>query len=544
MRGHRCSYRIKLTQRLGFVNFWFVEELGSHDQLNGKDCDFKVNSQLAANAASSKENPVMDLSSGGFKFRAANIPRSQKKLAPKSATPSPDRSQMNSNSKQTVSDIMKGESQTNYHYVLGLMPNNSPSRESPIQVSTNGSEQCSENNLSSPEKSAIGAYVDPTMAQSSNLATVEITGPTALQQDMASQIYQANLLNYFSTMTNLGIGAINPVLVNVKQEPQDNLPGQGQLAVQGQGPLALGYPLMSVPSQLQYASSQLSDSVSNSASHSPSSKSQVHSPSPGRGQSPSTPRGKGYRERSPLVRDSHQTSSIKKGLELETKIKNEFSHKMQAGQEILGQVHSRIMERARSRKSTHTVRMKPNNDVQVLDLTSNNCKTDTKPVSNLNLNIPSSSSTSPHLDSSAISSNAFQRFQTLNRVLQSDAFQAAKSQLERKKTISDATARHEENAAPLNLVKNTRTDAHSSSLGRDSQQNYFRLAEEWQKGEQLSWNNDESSELTVSNGEHILNGHLGPLEYKGIIETDKLTDNEKVQYMNIFVNFFLSVYVC
>lgn len=32
MRGHKCSYRVKLTMRLGYVNHWFVEVLGDHDQ--------------------------------------------------------------------------------------------------------------------------------------------------------------------------------------------------------------------------------------------------------------------------------------------------------------------------------------------------------------------------------------------------------------------------------------------------------------------------------------------------------------------------------
>ncbi|KAK3087418.1 hypothetical protein FSP39_005642 [Pinctada imbricata] len=32
MRGHKCSYRVKLTMRLGFVNHWFVEVLGDHEQ--------------------------------------------------------------------------------------------------------------------------------------------------------------------------------------------------------------------------------------------------------------------------------------------------------------------------------------------------------------------------------------------------------------------------------------------------------------------------------------------------------------------------------
>lgn len=31
VRGHKCSFRVKLTMRLGFVDHWFVEILGSHN---------------------------------------------------------------------------------------------------------------------------------------------------------------------------------------------------------------------------------------------------------------------------------------------------------------------------------------------------------------------------------------------------------------------------------------------------------------------------------------------------------------------------------
>ncbi|OWF44026.1 tRNA pseudouridine(38/39) synthase [Mizuhopecten yessoensis] len=37
MRGHKCSYRVKLTMRLGYVNFWFVEVLGDHEQFASLD---------------------------------------------------------------------------------------------------------------------------------------------------------------------------------------------------------------------------------------------------------------------------------------------------------------------------------------------------------------------------------------------------------------------------------------------------------------------------------------------------------------------------
>ncbi|XP_053379356.1 uncharacterized protein LOC123526841 isoform X2 [Mercenaria mercenaria] len=554
MRGHRCSYRIKLTQRLGFVNFWFVEELGSHDQLNGKDCDFKVNSQLAANAASTgnKDNAVMDLSSG-FKFRAANIPRTPKKLAPKSTTPSPDRShsQLNGGANQSVSDNSNSDIHTNYHYVLGTMPTSSPSRDSPSKTLSCVDSDSSQS--SSQQHSAINIHTDTSSIQPSNLAAVTVTGATSIQQDVASQLFQANFINYMSTMTNLGIGAalqgaINPLLVNIKQEPQDNLQGQlavnqGQVAIsQGQGQLAVGYPgIVTLPSQIQLSTSQITDPSQSLKSHSPS-------PSRGQGHSPSPSRGQGYRDRSPLVREQGQSSSVQKGLEIEAKIKNESSRKMQAQQEVLGQVHNRIMERAKCRKSAHTMRVPQKSDCQILDFSKRSPENDSKQVLLENLNIPnvpssSSSSSSSSLvggvpQNSHISSVAFQRFQTLNRVLQSDAFQAAKNQLEKKKTLVKNGDSQDDTSSPLNLIVKP-PKPENSNLSNESHQQYFRLAEEWKKGEQLptswikgeqlvsEWTKGEQLNEKELNGEQLLNGHSDILDCKAILETDKLTDNEK-----------------
>ncbi|XP_060066721.1 uncharacterized protein LOC132547004 [Ylistrum balloti] len=44
MRGHKCSYRVKLTMRLGYVNFWFVEVLGDHEQFASLDDSMDVKS--------------------------------------------------------------------------------------------------------------------------------------------------------------------------------------------------------------------------------------------------------------------------------------------------------------------------------------------------------------------------------------------------------------------------------------------------------------------------------------------------------------------
>ncbi|XP_060594802.1 uncharacterized protein LOC132749124 isoform X2 [Ruditapes philippinarum] len=535
MRGHRCSYRIKLTQRLGFVNFWFVEELGSHDQLNGKDCDFKVNSQLAANAAAAgnKDNAVMDLSSG-FKFRAANIPRTPKKLAPKSTTPSPDRShtQQNGGSNQSVSNASNNDLPTNYHYVLGTLPTSSPSRDSLSQSCPDtGSSQSS-----SQQQSAINIQTNTSSLQPGNLATVAVTGATSIQQDVASQLFQANFINYMSTMTNLGIGAalqgaINPLLVNIKQEPQDNIQ-QGQIAINtGQGQLTVGYPgLVTLPSQIHLPTSQITHPSQPVKSHSPSpSRSQGHSPSPSRGQT--------YRDRSPLAREQSQSSSVHKGLEIEAKIKNESSRKMQAQQEVLGQVHNRIMERAKCRKSAHTVRVPQKTDPHIMDFSKSCPENHSKPE---DLNIPSLSSSSSSSnaenvpENSHISSIAFQRFQTLNRVLQSDAFQAAKNQLEKKKSLTLLNSvNKDDSSTPLNLIVKGPNSVDSVS-NTESHHQYFRLAEEWKKGEQLpaNWIEGDLSkgdEICVNElkGGQLINGHSNILDCKTILETDKLTDNEK-----------------
>ncbi|XP_063409480.1 uncharacterized protein LOC134692826 [Mytilus trossulus] len=53
MRGHKCSYRVKLTMRLGYVNHWFVEVLGSHDQFAASNYNL---SQSIMNSPLSKSN--------------------------------------------------------------------------------------------------------------------------------------------------------------------------------------------------------------------------------------------------------------------------------------------------------------------------------------------------------------------------------------------------------------------------------------------------------------------------------------------------------
>lgn len=62
MRGHKCSYRVKLTMRLGYVNHWFVEVLGDHEQFispsqhNKSNTSTPTNSEVFSPAASPNQS--------------------------------------------------------------------------------------------------------------------------------------------------------------------------------------------------------------------------------------------------------------------------------------------------------------------------------------------------------------------------------------------------------------------------------------------------------------------------------------------------------
>lgn len=52
VRGHKCSFRVKLTMRLGFVDHWFVEILGSHNSFKeGGDSPVATPSRSGKNKA-------------------------------------------------------------------------------------------------------------------------------------------------------------------------------------------------------------------------------------------------------------------------------------------------------------------------------------------------------------------------------------------------------------------------------------------------------------------------------------------------------------
>ena len=70
MRGHKCSYRVKLTMRLGYVNYWFVEVLGSHDQF--AVTNYSLNQRIV-NSPLSKSNSSSLSSSSSASNRADSI---------------------------------------------------------------------------------------------------------------------------------------------------------------------------------------------------------------------------------------------------------------------------------------------------------------------------------------------------------------------------------------------------------------------------------------------------------------------------------------
>lgn len=521
MRGHRCSYRIKLTQRLGFVNYWFVEELGSHDQLNGKDCDFKVNSQIASTLMDAN---VMDLSQS-LKMKLPNIPKSQRKLAPK-PVPKPSSEKTNPHN-DTDATTAEGSADvpTSYHYVLGSITNGSPSSESLSRLSPSQTSMVIDAfpSVSSSQHCAIDSLYDGILPASLQANSPVLPGCLqSVSLNSMNPVLQTNLVNYMSTMTNLGLGAslqngLNPFLVNIKQEPTED--GQNVLSY------ASTFPVL--PTHVPYPPSQSQSPVRQSSTS--------HSPSPSKSQ------GQGYRDRSPLCRDQSPNRGIQKGLELEAKIQKEASHKMQAHHDTLGQVHSRIMERAKSRKSAHTVRVPRNTEADVVDLSRS--KTDTSAGQNClqhNSIINSLPDTIKGDEKSYISSLAFQRFKTLNHVIRSEVFQNAKNQLEKKKILENGNKADSSEDGALNLVVSEKKGA--SDAPRNS---YYRLAEEWKEGRELSHSPLADGEEYSDKGEKVdslVNGGLGELS-EALLQTGKLTQNEKVYFAAYsYIFYFASLF--
>ncbi|XP_048751243.1 uncharacterized protein LOC125662947 isoform X2 [Ostrea edulis] len=79
MRGHKCSYRVKLTMRLGYVNHWFVEVLGDHDQFGSLNDSVPTPSRLSPSChkvedAGSSPSPSNDLNMMHTKPSSPNTP--------------------------------------------------------------------------------------------------------------------------------------------------------------------------------------------------------------------------------------------------------------------------------------------------------------------------------------------------------------------------------------------------------------------------------------------------------------------------------------
>jgi len=118
-------------------------------------------------------------------------------------------------------------------------------------------------------------------------------------------------------------------------------------------------------------------------------------------------------------------------------------------------------------------------------------------------------------DGKAVSDAVLNRFQTLNHILQSKAFQEAKNQLESKKLAGD-----QQQETALNL-----TVKQEKPSGEERNQSpYYKLAEEWKKGEQL----------LESQPHALLNGvQEDPVAME--TESQELTDNEKVDKTLFFL---------
>jgi len=554
MRGHRCSYRIKLTQRLGFVNYWFVEELGSHDQLNGKDSDFKVNS---TNACSPPDLKPTDLSSG-FKVKLTNIPKSPRKLAPK---PHKKSLQDRKHSLKSNDESSKHVSPT-YNYVLGSIPTVDKSETASVN-GTNSSQLPSpgasiasiEASLSMPinmsSSQLLSSAIDMNNAMfSANLeaGNISATLPSAmatmpsLSPAMTSML-QANLINYMTSMTSLTIpvtnsagmpsGMLNPFLVNVKQEPgNQDFQSPGLLALPG------GMPFM--PPQLQLSPQGSSSSQSRKS----------HSPSPSRSNTYS--QGLGYRDRSPLVRD--QNSNLQKSLDIEAKIKKEATYSLESfNRNTFTGSQGRTTERAKSRKSSFTMRVPQKNESNGMDLSKSSNLSEEQ-----HENYPVKQNSIPLTDkivndlkdNSTISSQTMKRFQTLNHVIQSEVFQKAKNNLDRNSLCESKT-----NNVDTALNLSTRLPDHDQnttetgpSLGLDTQKSYFKLAQAWKHGQQLDvpkgLTNGPCSPQSFTTDQKLTAGlRTSSAAHERMSEVDfaescNITKNEKV---NIFIVLFISL---
>ena len=458
MRGHRCGYRVKLTQRLGFVNFWFVECLGSHDQLGAKNKNVYDASISSSNKLTFAPNFAVDLTNTANESvkTKGRSPANHSKLIARFTKSVP--SSLNGNLPSNGSDSSPGGA-VNYHYVLdnepmGLSSSAHNSREpTPIDLTDTSPMRELYSDVISSHQQAIDIYQKH--AQEAAINAIKAQGgfmlPTLTQKDVQPQDLSAKTFS-------------SPLLVNVKQESINTQPS----------PTYMSQDLSTSPVLL----------------------------SQGQGLNPNVGQGQGNLLDRPV-------------------------QKMQATQETLGQVHSRIMERAKSRKSSKTVHIPreplPESKPRNMDFLQNQTHLQIPmlpPVSTHNIpNVPlSSTNASANID--------FKRFQTLNKILQSEAFQAAKQQLENSWNQSASQAGFQSTA--LNLTKK------EPETGTD-QLDHTRLLEEWRKGGQLQ---EFQQQFNVKK-ESLPNGHQEEGEFT--LTGEALTKNEKVYIL--FLSCFMSFYV-
>ena len=423
MRGHRCGYRVKLTQRLGYVNFWFVEVLGNHNQLGSKG-----NEQVEENQKfkfSFPPNFALDLTNSSTNTNSRpnkQPPASNNKACLqyiKSTSPS-----RNGILPLTVSESRDNlATATGYHYVL---------ENEPIGPGQLGS---SSSAMNLPESSPI---------------------PTSIYSNESSQQL---IDNYQRLATEAAINAIKcHSAIAMPNLPTDNCVQPEDLSATSLSHLVKQEPLDS-QSPVYLPQGGLS---------SPGSQGQGQSPVSSQGSSPEKP-----------------------------------GQKMQAAQETLGQVHNRIMERAKSRKSSRTVHIpRENSDSKTFVQYPSHL-----PTANLNIpNVPiSSSNNKVNID--------FKRFQTLNKILQSEAFQTAKQQLENSWHQSQSSPGFLHQTSALNLTKK------EADCG--THLDHTQLLEEWRKGGQLQ----EFQQFHIKK-EILPNGHADDTD---LSKSDgPLTKNEKV----------------
>ncbi|KAK3588349.1 hypothetical protein CHS0354_040106 [Potamilus streckersoni] len=208
MRGHRCSYRIKLTMRLGFVNYWFVEVLGDHDQIQSLDTSNSISLIETNSPPSSQELPLelqkdrdiaMDLSEHTLKL-VPILPKTMNR----SSSQLPDSTAVAhaaaGNLPNTVPDEIEDmpNEMMRYHYTLGLpstLPETLPNSCSDTQTT-----------------SSLMSYIYKDTLSNSRIPLVIPTMPSEKNNSAINQT-----VNF------------SPMMVRIKQEPvdtQDQYPGE------------------------------------------------------------------------------------------------------------------------------------------------------------------------------------------------------------------------------------------------------------------------------------------------------------------------------